>query len=510
MLRLKIFKTSITIIAMAFLFSIIGQQMGLAAQSPGGATAAERAMDGIKALMDAGKIKRGDNFKIMIHSGQRGQLAPQVEKLSKLTGLNVEVVVIGVEPDIHTKAMNEAVVKSGEFDLFLGFSNWTGDFAEAGLIALLDEWVAKYRPEVDRGPSAYVAPLDKFTTRYKGKYYALGMDNDAFVLFYRKDMFEDSKEQANFKAKFGRPLALPETWEDFDQLAEFFDRPGQGIRGAHLYSTRYFAYTSWAPRFVSRGGIYFNPKNMDPMINTSEGVKALQEHIDVTQKHMFPEAYTGDWSVSYDRFPAGQIYMAVAWPSLGQFAEDPEVSKISGKVGFAKLPGSLHRGKPIRATPHVVGWSLTVSRYGKSPEAAYLIAQWLNSPSVSLDVITSKGTLDPFRLNHFENRKLMQTYGPELGPILRGNTEQSFPDISLRGAAEYLDILNLNVQAAVAGQISAKEALDKTAAKWREITDRLGKEEQLKAWQSEIKGYPRHIRQLWFNMGKVSRGMAGL
>ncbi|UCD71107.1 MAG: extracellular solute-binding protein, partial [Syntrophobacterales bacterium] len=185
MLRLNLFKTSITIIAMAFLFSIIGQQMGLAAQSPGGATAAERAMDGIKALMDAGKIKRGDNFKIMIHSGQRGQLAPQVEKLSKLTGLNVEVVVIGVEPDIHTKAMNEAVVKSGEFDLFLGFSNWTGDFAEAGLIAPLDEWVAKYRPEVDRGPSAFVAPLDKFTTLYKGKYYALGMDNDAFVLFYR-------------------------------------------------------------------------------------------------------------------------------------------------------------------------------------------------------------------------------------------------------------------------------------------------------------------------------------
>ncbi len=225
---------------------------------------------------------------------------------------------------------------------------------------------------------------------------------------------------------------------------------------------------------------------------------------------MFPEAYTGDWSVSYDRFPAGQMFMAVAWPSLGQFAEDPEVSKIAGKVGFAKLPGARHDGKLIRATPHVVGWSLTVSRYGKSPEAAYLIAQWLNSPSVSLDVITSKGTLDPFRLNHFENVKLMQTYGPELGPVLKGNTEQSFPDISLRGAAEYLDILNLNVQAAVAGQIGAKEALDKTASKWREITDRLEREEQLKAWQSEIKGYPRHIRQLWVDMGTVSRGMAGL
>ncbi len=104
----------------------------------------------------------------------------------------------------------------------------------------------------------------------------------------------------------------------------------------------------------------------------------------------------------------------------------------------------------------------------------------------------------------------MQTYGPELGPVLRGNTEQSFPDISLRSAAEYADVLNVNIQAAVAGQIDAKTALEKTAAKWQEITDRLGREEQLKAWQPEIKGYPRHIRQLWVDMGVVSRAMAGL
>jgi multiple sugar transport system substrate-binding protein len=501
---------AMTFIAVMFLFSTIDPQTGLSGQAAWGATAAGRALNGIKALMDAGKVKRGENFKIMIHSGQRGQLAPVVEKLNRLTGLNAEVVVIGFEPDIHTKAMNEAVVKSGQFDLFLGFSNWTGDFAEAGLIVPLDEWVAKYSPEVDQGPSAFVVPLDRFTTRYKGKFYALGMDNDAFVLFYRKDLFEDPTERANFKAKYGRLLTLPETWKEFDQLAEFFDRPAKGIRGAHLYSTRFFTYTSWAPRFVSKGGIYFDPKTMNPMINTSGGVKALQEHIDVTQKHMFAEAYTGDWSVSYDRFPAGQIFMAVAWPSLGQFAEDPEVSKIAGKVGFAKFPGSRLKGKLIRATPHVVGWSLTVSRYGKSPEVGYLIAQWLNSPSVSTEVITTKGTLDPFRQNHFENRKLMQTYGPELGPVLRENTEQSFPDISLRGSNEYLDVLNLNLQSAVTGQISAKAALEKTAAKWQEITNRLGREEQLKAWQSEIKGYPRHIRELWVDLGKVSPAMADL
>jgi len=104
----------------------------------------------------------------------------------------------------------------------------------------------------------------------------------------------------------------------------------------------------------------------------------------------------------------------------------------------------------------------------------------------------------------------LAAYGPELGPVLMLNAEQSFPDISLRGANEYLDVLNLNLQAAVAGQISAKEALDRVAIAWQEITDRLGRGRQIEAWQQEIKRYPKHIRELWVKLGKMDPHTAGL
>lgn len=470
---------------------------------------ADRALAGLRELMNAGVIRPGQTFRIMIHSGQRGQLAPAVEELSRLTGLNIELVVIGYEADIYNKAMHEAIVRSGDFDLFLTFCNWIGDMAEAGLIVPLDRWIQKYDPEIHAGPNAYVKPLDLFTTQYGGHYYALGMDNDALVLFYRKDLLENPEEQAAFQARYGRPLRLPETWEEFDLLTEFFDRPEQGLRGAHLYLERQFAYTSWAPRFIAKGGIYFDPLTMDPRIDTPEGVEALKEVLALRQ-HMFPEAYTGDWSAAYTFFPEGKVFWTIAWASLGHWASNPEISKIAGNVGFAQLPGEYHTGVLYRATPHVVGWSLSVSRYGRAPEAAYLIAQWLNSPSISAQCITRTGTLDPFRLNHFTDPALMAAYGPELGPVLLLNAEQSFPDISLRGANEYLDVLNLNLNAAAAGLLSPEEALRLTAEAWQGITDRLGRGRQIDSWQEEILRYPQHIRELWVKLGKIPPELAGL
>ena len=50
-------------------------------------------------------------------------------------------------------------------------------------------------------------------------------------MMYRKDLFEDPKEKAAFKAKYGRELEVPQTYSDAKQVAEFFTRPDQGLFG---------------------------------------------------------------------------------------------------------------------------------------------------------------------------------------------------------------------------------------------------------------------------------------
>lgn len=466
-----------------------------------GATPEERALNGIRALKEAGVVKDGDTFTIMHHSGQRNNIVPALEEWNRLTGLNFVSAEIGLESDIYTRAMSEAVVRTGDYDIFLTFCNWIGDMAEAGLIVDQTDWWAKYDPEIDHGPNAYVAPLDRFTTLYKGRRYATGADNDAFSLFYRKDLMEDPAEAAAFEDRYGRELAIPQTWQEFDEWVAFFDRPDEGIRGAHMYAERYFAYTAWAARFVSKGGAYFDD-NMDPLIVSDEGVTALEEQIRLTQNHMWPDAVTGDWAGAYSRFPEGSVFFAWAWPSLGKWAQDPSTSKIAGKVGYMDVPGTMHNGTLVRANPHVVGWSFSVSRYGKAPEAAYCFIQWFTGPSVGAEAIARVGTLDPFRRPWFEAEAMKQAYGAEFMPVLLRLTEVAFPDISLRGAAEYLDNLNLNLQQAFAGQKGAEAALRDTAEAWQQITDRIGRLGQIEAWRSERSSYPQAIQDLWRSLGK--------
>jgi multiple sugar transport system substrate-binding protein len=465
-----------------------------------GATPEERALNGIKALKEAGVIKDGDTFSIMHHSGQRNNIVPALEEWNRLTGLNFQNVEIGLESDIYTKAMNEAVVRTGDYDIFLTFCNWIGDMAEANLILDQTNWWAKYDPEVDHGPNRYVAPLDKFTSLYKGGRYAMGADDDAFSLFFRKDIFENPDEAAAFEDQFERKLELPKTWPEFDEWIAFFDRPDEGIRGAHMYAERYFAYTAWAARFISKGGAYFDD-NMDPLIASDEGVTALEEQIRLTQNYMWPDAVTGDWSHAYSHFPNGEVFFAWAWASLGKFAEDPANSKIIGKVGAMPMPGTMHDGNLIVAVPHVVGWSFSVSRYGKAPEAAYCWIQWFNGPTVGLDAIARVGTLDPFREPWFEDAKMKTAYGEEFLPILHGLTANTFADLGLRGAAEYLDNLNLNLQQAFAGQKDAEAALRDTALSWQETTDRIGRMGQIEAWRGERQNYPQAIQDLWASKG---------
>ena len=50
------------------------------------------------------------------------------------------------------------------------------------------------------------------------------------------------------------------------------------------------------------------------------------------------------------------------------------------------------------------------------------------------------------------------------------------------------DNMDVHLSEAVTGQITAQEALDRTAADWKRIVDDLGKDELLKLYQESI-GY---------------------
>jgi len=62
--------------------------------------------------------------------------------------------------------------------------------------------------------------------------YALPLRGDAPLCFYRKDLFHDDKFRGEFRARYGRDLQPPATWEDYLRIAEFFHQARSASKGS--------------------------------------------------------------------------------------------------------------------------------------------------------------------------------------------------------------------------------------------------------------------------------------
>ena len=126
--------------------------------------------------------------------------------------------------------------KQTDFDIVVGDSQWIGRGATKGLYLELTDWL----PEaVDVG--AIHPRAARYLCEYppgSSRFFAAPCQTDAIGFVYRKDWFTDPAEQEAFAARYGRPLAAPDTWEEFRDVAEFFHRPEQKRYGCSLLTGR--------------------------------------------------------------------------------------------------------------------------------------------------------------------------------------------------------------------------------------------------------------------------------
>ena len=61
----------------------------------------------------------------------------------------------------------------------------------------------------------------------------------------------------------------------------------------------------------------------------------------------------------------------------------------------------------------------------------------------------------------------------------------------LPGDTEYIQALNRNLLLAGEGKLTAEEAMGKTAEEWETITEKYGREKQVRYWRAFIKNFPR-------------------
>lgn len=434
---------------------------------------------------------------LLIPTGSIGNMTPYADKWKNELGITLEFI---EEPDevVHTKGMQEAVAKTGRYDVMMPTAMSYPDWIDSGVIYDLTDWVDKYDPEIFNKEWGVVFPASHHAQLYNGRVAGLLNDGDQITLLCRSDHLTDPAKAKAFEDKLGYKLDVPKTWKEYYNLAKFMHDPAKGFYGSLEYRSPYYVKWMFMQRLVSKGRLYFD-NEMNPTFNSDEGVAALEDMLAMNQ-FLHPDAFSFTWSSNYNAFGRGEGFMDICWPSGFKYAKAPSTGPATaGKIAATVMPAdTLADGSLLYAGLFCWGYGYAVSRYSANPELAYAYSQWMTSPTISADAIPYMGGYsDPYRINHMLNptQRLIDAYSKDYLHTLYDNMVNTVPDFCLPGGFEYQDALDKQVHACMTGAKKPKEALDDAARAVDRITRRVGREKVKKSWLALTKNLADPIKK---------------
>lgn len=402
--------------------------------------------------------------------------------------------------------------KRPPWDLIICCALYAPDFLQTGAFEPLDTYLEKYE-----GTDAYLEDIvpayREFYVKFDGRIYALPMDGDVHVLHYRPSYFNNEEYKKKFREEYGYPLEVPQTWTQYIDVAKFFtENTPDDIYGTQLGGGRPFSF-AWFFNIAAAMGVKYFDEDMNPLINTPKAVKALEMLIEMA-KYSPPgvENYTGSQEIS--NWQQGKVIMHVWWVDMREFTAQAKVP-IVGDTADTVMPGILLPNGDIvrRATMPYSRVALVPKGIPeKRKEAAFYVAYRLSHSDYSIySAADPYCGLDPYLKSHFSERAIAQYTKPN---PLRGTTPEypenegifstirearehleadkanlavGFPQPVWPGAPEYCDTLSMYISKALAGEMSAKEALDAAAEEWTKIVEKKGRESQKKYYADFVK-----------------------
>ena len=416
--------------------------------------------------------------------------------------------------ELYPKMFSSFALGAKKYDIILFPAAYLADFASNEFLAPLDTFIAA-DPEIDWFD---ILPVyrEKIST-YAGTIYAITMDGDSHMFYYRRDAIENPEYQAKFKAEYGYDLAPPKTWKEVRDVAEFFngwDWDGDGrkeygvVEAMRKDDQAYWTFFSRTAAFTSipgqAQGLFFDPETMKPLINSPGHVKALENWIEMIELGV-PGMIGMDSGDIRGVYAAGEAALAIDWGDIGVMADISPESTVKGKVGYSILPGTTEVWDYVKKTwvdfpevnhaPYLAfgGWLGAIDANSDHVEAAYDFLSFLSRPENSYIAVTTAETgFNPYRKSHFEKLAGWYGYGfvqPKdyLGAIQATIAHSNVqPDIRIPGAFRYFEAIDVQLAMALAGAKTAKQALDDAAKEWEIITEDLGREKQLKNYRASL------------------------
>lgn len=322
-------------------------------------------------------------------------------------------------PDFYTRV--NASLTSGEkkYNFIVSDSQWLGAFVEGGYFRKINDLLDADPEFMKTFKDIHPAVIDAYSTYpYKSdNYYGFPQFPDVIVNYARKDIICDPTEQANFQAKYNKKLPCTGeeldamTWDDFKNVGEFFRRKkGEMLAGKpaddDFYGIAFQAGKGYDFSSMQINGLIWQmggniwdetkvpTGQAEGVVNSPEAVKALEKYLSLIE-YMPPVARTGTMDIfkSDELFREGKVAMNLDWIGLAEASLDPKISKVSDKLVFGQMPGTMGPdGKMIRwsnigGQPFVLTtWTTDI----QTKEAVDFVKWWL-SPEIQNEFAAGGG-----------------------------------------------------------------------------------------------------------------------
>jgi multiple sugar transport system substrate-binding protein len=399
----------------------------------------------------------GKTVRFAIGAADQESAAEGLKPFEQLSGIKVELVPIP-DDSFYDKAVAEFISGNASFDALQFFSPWLGDFAGPGFLAELDDYAAKWK-----------LPLDDFYDTYRlnygyfgGKLVGIPFDCDVQMVHLRKSSMEKI-----LGGKIDAANSVP-TYDELIRITGEANKLGGGVSGVGLMLARGFWATYTWEHIAAQAGLKLFDEQWNPTLNGDAGMKAM-DIIMALQKNAIEGVSGAGWGENRAAWLGGQVAANISWQDSGTQAMRPDQSKIVDD--FVTIYEPRIKGG-VFAPPNIAGSTSCVAATSQNPEGAFLMLAFLTTASImAMNEANANGVAPGYR-SVLANPRLRAVSQP--AKVWADSLEHAWCAPRLPGMFEMEQALGNEINRAVTGQITAKQALENGETAWKRIMEKNG------------------------------------
>lgn len=385
--------------------------------------------------------------------------------------------------EMYSKAINDMEADTGIYDFVYIEQDIVYSYMAQDFLVNMSEVLASN--ESLNAPSFSLDEFSTFINDFKddeGNVYGIPMEAFVKVYLYRTDLFGDPDIQAAFEAEYGRALEPATNWSDYTDISEFFYNYGQD-NGLELWGTTvqavnghpasfYEFFESVAPTVgVYDWGITEDFKadvaNGGSM-NSDAAVAGFQTWLDLLA-YAPPESTQSTWSEVAATFAAGRAAQGLVYgENAAWIASDETQSQVVGNVKATLPPLADGVLADAESGAGYVGYydggAFGIPHSSNNIECSTLFQQYHGQEAWQAEWAANGGRIvmestysSPIVQGMDEQTQGYFTHMQDQGYLYRGAPKHPFH-------AQVREVVAPFIYSAIAGEITAKEALDSAAA----------------------------------------------